>query len=258
MVNNKNILGMNLQRNMTRNVGKRNNGKNNLVIRNVSGKTSSVITYVTLVYCVCIILASIVMLILGNEVWSKSTVESDGTRRFSKYDFKIVNRVHVVYPGNEGFIGGLDIHISAAQKEVDTAQQELNSKTYTINNNRSGTDLPEDQGITINDIDNLISKKEVELVGENDKRKKDNLNLLIIHLKEELKKVKLQSEVSDEAVRLQTAQEKLNTLTEVKKTASAGTFDKLKSSMSLRTYNVILVIILVFHLGLALLLSSKL
>ena len=34
------------------------------------------------------------MLILGNEVWTKSTVESDGTRRFSKYEFKRVSRHH--------------------------------------------------------------------------------------------------------------------------------------------------------------------
>ena len=242
MPNNRNVLGRNVPKNAVR----RNNGRNNLVIRNVSGKTNSAISYVTLLYCACVILASIVMLILGNQVWTKSTVESDGTRRFSKYEFKRVSRHHVVYPGVEGFTSVIDAQITQRQKNVFNKEKEISDFTFTV----AGAEK------TIAQLEADVAGKQGALNNAEGAADKGKALIALDEAKDNLSKAQAELQVLKN--NLENKKKALSNARGERNSASAGTFDKLKLSMSLRTYNVILVIILVFHLGLASLVSSKL
>ena len=57
-------------------------------IRNVTKKTNNALSWVVLVWCTVIIICSIIMLILGNEVFHKSNVDTHGIRQVSFSRFK--------------------------------------------------------------------------------------------------------------------------------------------------------------------------
>jgi len=57
-------------------------------IRNVTKTTSNALSWVVLAWCTIIIICSIIMLILGNEIFHKSKVDSHGVRQVTFSRFK--------------------------------------------------------------------------------------------------------------------------------------------------------------------------
>ena len=229
----------NRNNNLNNNFRNRRNRNNNLVIRNIKGKTNNALKTFTLLYSGLIVIGSIIMLILGNEHWSKSSINNEGKRVFTRYDFKeLDDSARVIYPdeNNSPFvlndtIKQLKNDLNNAEKLVDNINLEnissLEKEIEELKNNilagkANNTNLPETKKMKEEELQNLVKQLD-DLSNNRNNIKKKYMD----------------------AINLRDSNKNKN-------------FNKFKSSITLRNYNVLFSVILGIHLVFVLLISSNL